>query len=114
MFHHYQSQLKKAEEIVNRVLKENSNLQKKSNFLRNKLEKSENEKKRIVRKHQNAYYEIDQDRDTYLCQLCITSPRNTILLPCRHFFCSKCIGQLDQEICPNCREIIEGVLDPIY
>jgi hypothetical protein len=58
-------------------------------------------------------YDINQDRDAYLCQICINNPRNAVILPCRHFFCSICVSKLEYLICPFCRENIVEVLEVI-
>jgi hypothetical protein len=48
--------------------------------------------------------EINKERENYTCQICYDVPRDTILFPCRHFFCYSCSNKFTQ--CPNCREEI--------
>ena len=46
-------------------------------------------------------------------QICITAPRDTVLMPCLHFlYCKGCVAQhrLNQNLCPVCRTGISGEL----
>ncbi|KAL6581801.1 hypothetical protein OROMI_005815 [Orobanche minor] len=48
------------------------------------------------------------------CVICLTEPKDTALLPCRHLcMCSNCakILRLQSNKCPICREIIESLLE---
>lgn len=52
----------------------------------------------------------DVDTDNDLCVICLSNPKNTALLPCRHFcFCRLCAQQLQaqQDPCPICRSDIK-------
>jgi uncharacterized protein (DUF2344 family) len=97
--------LKRAEELFNMVVKENKKLKEKIT----KLEKELEHNKVLLYYSDN----IDKNKDYYLCQICIDNHRNTVLLPCRHFFCSECISRLENYICPYCREDIVGVFEVI-
>ena len=46
-------------------------------------------------------------------QICLTSPRDTVLMPCLHFmYCKGCVAQhrRSQNLCPVCRTGISGEL----
>ena len=44
------------------------------------------------------------DSDDQSCVACLSEPRDTILLPCRHLcVCSRCFDHLHADRCPVCR-----------
>lgn len=53
--------------------------------------------------------------DISTCVVCLTAPRNVLLLPCRHIVtCEKCTDALSRPIfCPVCREMVDSNL-PVY
>lgn len=45
--------------------------------------------------------------DGSICPICYDNKKTTICLPCKHFFCGKCMKKLvDKSKCPICRTII--------
>ena len=44
--------------------------------------------------------------DGLICPICYDKKKTTICLPCKHFFCSRCLEQLKEKKCPICRNII--------
>ena len=63
-------------------------------------------RKRLVRSKDAA--ELDEER---LCIICLTQPRNVLLMPCRHaVLCEECLGILMERRpsqCPVCRSLWE-------
>lgn len=60
--------------------------------------------------------EHDNDSVGEACVICLTDPRNTVVLPCQHLcLCEDCAGQLQAgaalrgEKCPICRGEISGI-----
>lgn len=54
----------------------------------------------------------DDDSDT-VCVVCLTNPKDTMILPCRHLcLCSECAGPLKQQTnkCPMCRAKIDRLM----
>lgn len=101
---HHKKIVKRAEDLFNMVVKENKKLKEKISKLEKELE------------HNNillACYGDKEDKDQYLCQICIDNHRNTVLLPCRHFFCASCVSKLEYSTCPFCREDIIGAFEVI-
>lgn len=48
--------------------------------------------------------EAEEGEQDETCVACLTDPRDTILLPCRHLcVCSACFEQLASDLCPVCR-----------
>jgi len=48
-----------------------------------------------------------QDSNESTCNVCLTDPKNTVLVPCGHCFCVDCVGALcarDNTQCPVCRQ----------
>lgn len=46
--------------------------------------------------------------EDYLCCICMTEPKNVILLPCNHFIvCKACFEKLESPQCPKCRADIQ-------
>lgn len=121
MFSHVQIQqlVKSAEQQINYQKNIIQNLnqlledqKRKNNYLRNKLRKSETDRDKIRKKYQNIYYDLDKEREHYLCQICCENPRNFIIEPCHHFFCSQCATSFDE--CPNCRGTIHKFIEVFY
>ena len=51
-----------------------------------------------------------------VCSICLDEPRDPVVLPCRHRFCTACLTQMHQQSqgpsgdrCPNCRAKIPGL-----
>jgi len=42
------------------------------------------------------------------CSICVDRPKDTVLIPCGHFFCSTCVESVSE--CPNCQKPIERQL----
>lgn len=58
----------------------------------------------------NEVYGLDEGKD---CLICMSAPKNTILLPCRHIcLCSECSMalRLQTNKCPVCRAKVESLL----
>jgi len=53
--------------------------------------------------HQQRIWSEKEDEKQ--CTICAERQKDTVLVPCGHFFCSVCSRQV--EICPNCRKRIE-------
>lgn len=60
---------------------------------------------------------FSQTTEVLKCVICLTEPRNILLMPCKHFkICSSCLQHLDQKskknssslLCPYCRQIVEN------
>jgi len=48
-----------------------------------------------------------QNSNESICNVCLTDPKNTVLVPCGHCFCVDCVGALcarDNTQCPVCRQ----------
>ncbi len=60
------------------------------------------------RRQQDARKEDAEEEDTDLCRICFEANRDTILLPCGHYFyCTDCVEKLAHpDVCPYCREKI--------
>lgn len=57
--------------------------------------------------------EVDDDDDDSCCVVCLTNPRDTTIMPCRHMcVCSECATALKQQSgkCPMCRKEIEQLM----
>ena len=56
----------------------------------------------------DARKEDVKDEDKDLCQICFEAKKDTILLPCGHYFyCTDCVEKLAHpDVCPYCREKI--------
>jgi len=54
--------------------------------------------------HQQRIWSEKEDEKQ--CTICAERQKDTVLVPCGHFFCSACSRQV--EICPNCRKRIEN------
>ena len=100
--------LAKFEKIFDKLAKENQLLVKRVNYLNSLIIKAEKQQKKLIKKNADMYYELDKDRDIYLCQICVDKPRDTVLFPCRHFFCEACVNKFETYNCPCCRADIEG------
>jgi len=53
--------------------------------------------------HQQLIWSEKEDEKQ--CTICAEHHKDTVLVPCGHFFCSKC--SLAVQTCPNCRKRIE-------
>jgi len=53
--------------------------------------------------HQQRIWSEKEDEKQ--CTICAERQKDTVLVPCGHFFCSVCSRRV--EICPNCRKRIE-------
>lgn len=57
--------------------------------------------------------EVSDDDDDSCCVVCLTNPRDTTIMPCRHMcVCSECATALKQQSgkCPMCRKEIEQLM----
>ena len=55
------------------------------------------------------YFDLKKDKDINFetCCICYDLKTDTILIPCKHYFCGKCVKKLEENgICPVCRCII--------
>jgi len=52
------------------------------------------------------------DDSNTVCVVCLTEPRDTLVMPCRHMcLCSGCAESVSRQgTCPICRTRIEGLL----
>jgi len=61
----------------------------------------------------NSKHAADIDVGNTECVICLTEPRDTAVLPCRHMcFCSYCAGivRLQCDRCPVCRQKVQSLL----
>jgi hypothetical protein len=56
----------------------------------------------LIARQQRIWSEREDDKQ---CTICTERPKNTVLVPCGHFFCSVCSRTVEQ--CPICRRCIE-------
>ena len=53
--------------------------------------------------------------DGSICPICLDKKKTTICIPCKHFFCSrcidKCIDKLNKQKCPLCRIEVKAIFD---
>ena len=84
----------------NIILKQNIEVLNKHFFkLKEQFIESKNNEKTLVQK-------LEENNETYLCNVCYKNNKNIILLPCFHFnLCDKCLSKLDK--CAICRKPIE-------
>lgn len=80
------------------------NLQSQLIILRKMIEDKESI---LVKEKQQLVNSIKQDiNPDILCQICFENRVNTVLTPCGHTFCSKCLG--NTPLCFNCRTPIDN------
>ena len=74
-------------------------------------------KKIMEEKNKEEYYEKLKNVEGYLdvegygedgktCPICYENKKTSLCLPCKHFFCHKCLKRLTVKNCPLCRTII--------
>jgi hypothetical protein len=75
------------------------------------------ELKKEREKSQTLIEVINKEQERNRCQICYTSSRDAIILPCLHLqYCNECLRQHQarhsewQSECPTCRSKIRGVL----
>jgi len=61
------------------------------------------ELERDLTAHQQFMWSEKEDEKQ--CTICAEAQKDTVLVPCGHFFCSKCSKAV--QTCPNCRKRIE-------
>lgn len=61
--------------------------------------------------------ELEEEKESKLCQICFDEERNSVLIPCLHFlYCRQCVNKYRDEMkngaeCPACKTLITGQLD---
>lgn len=63
---------------------------------------------------EKALADLEIEKQNSICEICMSSNRDTVIMPCMHFmFCYECLSKMQQQQqnkCPACRTPISGLL----
>lgn len=79
--------------------------------LETKLNAVRNENSRLDTAHETAQRNLVEEQERSLSQICLESPKDTVVLPCLHLhFCFQCLENHSKRsrTCPTCRMPISG------
>jgi len=80
----------------------------------NSVSNEKNDSESQILEQQQSQQQRDVDEDEIMCVVCLSEPKDTTVLPCRHMcMCSECARALRHQSnrCPICRNPVESLLE---